>query len=178
MGKLSESRIKSLRKQRAKGISVIEIAKKENLTYNQVYYHTGLLDLALSQGYASQREYVNYQTRQKINPETGKEYASRSEYDEYLAKRRGFKSRREYREYLAKIKQNKKQNKELSDLIRKKLKKTGKDQKDLAEEIGVSRQMVSIYLQGKSIPKNDILKKLSKAIEVPYKILEDILEED
>nr|MBI4156466.1 helix-turn-helix domain-containing protein [Candidatus Woesearchaeota archaeon] len=178
MPKLSESRIKSLRKQRAKGISVVEIAKKENLTYNQVYYHTGLLDLALSQGYASQREYVNYQIRQKINPETGKKYASRSEYDEDLAKRRGFKSKSKYQEYLAKIKQNKKQNKELSDLIREKLKKTGKDQKDLAEEIGVSRQMVSIYLQGKSIPKNDILKKLSKAIEVPYKILEDILEED
>jgi len=40
-------------------------------------------------------------------------------------------------------------------------------QGDLAKKLGVSRQMVSLYLSGKRMPGLDIVEKFSLALELP-----------
>jgi transcriptional regulator with XRE-family HTH domain len=57
------------------------------------------------------------------------------------------------------------------------LKNLGKNQSWLAEEIGVTRQSVSLYVKGRSVPKDDLLQKLYSSLDVQYGILDDLLED-
>ncbi|MEK6904614.1 MAG: helix-turn-helix transcriptional regulator, partial [Nanoarchaeota archaeon] len=59
---------------------------------------------------------------------------------------------------------------------KKRLEETGRNQSWLAGEIEVSRQMVSFYANGKNIPKNDVLKRIFKSLDVPYSTLDDLLD--
>ncbi len=58
-------------------------------------------------------------------------------------RKRGFKNSSEYQEHLAKERKHRPQNNELSNLIKTGLKEIDRNQSWLAEQIGVSRQMVS-----------------------------------
>lgn len=93
-----------------KGLSPAEIARQTGITYSTIYGMT--------------------MVRQRINPETGERFASRTEYQE------------------------------LSDLIKKRLKEIGRNQSWLAKETGITRQAVSIYTKGKGLPDGDLLRKL------------------
>ena len=92
-----------------------------------------------------------------------------TEYEEYLAQKRGFKTINEYNKHLAKQRSKRRDNIELKDLIHSYLKKFKKNQSWLAEKIGVSRQAVSFYALGKSIPKYETLDKLFNILEVKRK---------
>ncbi len=146
--------------------------------------------------YRSRGEYDDYQARQRTNPETDKSYRSKSEYDDYLARQRTnpetdmlfeslreyldfrarqrtnpetnrpFKSSRELRDYNARQRSQKERNRELSDFVKRRLKWIGLNQNWLAEKIGVSRQAVSLYVAGKSIPKGENLRNLLLALDI------------
>ena len=105
-------------------------------------------------------------------------FGSWNEYQKHLAKERGFGSLNEYREHLAKERANRNSNKELSYLIKTRLREIGKNQSWLADQIGVSRQAVSFYSQGKLIPKAEVLNRLFEVfgVERKSKTLEDIAE--
>ena len=118
-------------------------------------------DLARRKGFSSRGEYQTHLAKQKG-------FASHGEYLDDLAKQKGFSSRGEYKDDLAK-------RKELSDLIKKRLKELGQNQTWLSQQMGVSRQAVSYYVQGKVIPKGEHLPKLYSALEVPYNTLDDLL---
>ncbi|MDP3727934.1 MAG: helix-turn-helix transcriptional regulator, partial [bacterium] len=135
------------------------------------------------QPFASQTEYNNYHARQRTNPEIGKKFASLTEYQNYHSKQRTnpetgkkFASLTEYQNYHSKQRMKRPENQELSDLVKRRLKELGKNQSWLAEELGISRQVISYYVKGKSIPKGDILEKLYSSLDVPYKTLDDLLE--
>ncbi len=49
-------------------------------------------------------------------------------------------------------------------MVKKGLKELGQTQSLLAEKLGVSRQAVSLYIQGKSMPKGEKLEKLLEII--------------
>nr|MBI4157167.1 hypothetical protein [Candidatus Woesearchaeota archaeon] len=111
--RLSAKKIKSLQEQRHRGYSVSDIARKENLAPQKVYYHTGLLDYILSLGCMSRKDHRENLVRQKINPETGKNYRSMSEYNSYQARQRinpetkeNYESLNEYNDYQARQKIN------------------------------------------------------------------------
>ncbi|HIJ04741.1 MAG TPA: helix-turn-helix transcriptional regulator [Nanoarchaeota archaeon] len=134
--------------------------------------------------FASENEYNDYLIRQRTNPETGKLFASQNEYDDYHIRQRTnpktrklFASRTEYNDYHERQRTSRPENQELSDLIKKRLKELGRNQSWLAEEIEVTKQRVSQYVQGKSFPKEDVLQKLYSSLEVPYKTLEDFLDD-
>ena len=73
------------------------------------------------------------------------------------------------------VKQKRPENRELSDLIKRSLKKLGKNQSWLASQIDVSRESVSKYAQGKITPDREKLKRLFSALDVPYRTLDDLV---
>src|SRR3989339_782157 len=134
--------------------------------------------------FESLTEYNDYHSRQRTNPETGKLFESLTEYNDYHIRQRTnpktrklFASRTEYNDYHERQRTSRPENQELSDLIKKRLKELGRNQSWLAEEIEVTKQRVSQYVQGKSFPKEDVLQKLYSSLEVPYKTLEDFLDD-
>src|SRR3989344_3179588 len=141
-------------------------------------------DLARRKGFSSRGEYQTHLAKQKGFSSRGeyqthlakqKGFSSRGEYMDDLAKRKGFSSGGEYEDHLARQRQERPQNQELSDLIKKRLKELGQNQTWLSQQMGVSRQAVSYYVQGKVIPKGEHLPKLYSALEVPYNTLDDLL---
>ena len=123
------------------GLSPIEIARQTGVSYPSVYGLT--------------------RVRQRVNPETGQPFESRSQYQDYRERQ----------------KVNRPENQGLGGLIRRRLKNLGKNQSWLAEEIGVTRQSVSLYVKGRSVPKDDLLQKLYSSLDVQYGILDDLLED-
>ena len=63
--------------------------------------------------------------------------------------------------------------------LRKLRKKRGLSQKDLAEKLGyVSNSYISDIEKGVFLPSKEKLKKIAKALKVPFKKLEDMLFEE
>ncbi|MBS3082118.1 helix-turn-helix transcriptional regulator, partial [Candidatus Pacearchaeota archaeon] len=127
----------------------------------------------------------SYQARQRTNPETGQPFTSKGEYESYQARQRTnpetgqpFTSLTELKDYQARKARRRKVNRKLEELVSVSLNVLNKDLSWLAKEIGVSRQMTSLYSQGKSIPKPEILSKLFVALDTPFKTLDDLVNED
>jgi len=84
-----------------------------------------------------------------------KGFDSYRDHLERLAQGRGFASKNEYRKEMARRKQTKPKNKAVRDLINSKLQEIGKNQAWLARQVGLSRQSISMYAQGKVLPKDN-----------------------
>ena len=146
------------------GLSPAEIARQTDISYSSVYGLTRArqrVNPETGQPFESQSQYQEYTTRQRVNPETGQPFESQSQYQEYTTRQRV----------------NRPQNQGLSDLIKRRLKELGKNQSWLAEEIGVTRQAVSLYVKGRTTPTNDLLQKLYSSLDVTYETLDDLLED-
>jgi ribosome-binding protein aMBF1 (putative translation factor) len=115
--------------------------------------------LAKQRGFKNYGEYQEHLAQQKG-------FNSTREYQEHLAKQKGFNSYYEYQEHLARERSQRRENKELSSLIKSRLGEIGKNQSWLAENIGVSRQMVSNYIHGKSIPSDDKLNGIYEVLGI------------
>ncbi|MFC1742001.1 hypothetical protein ACFL3V_05690 [Nanoarchaeota archaeon] len=133
--------------------------------------------------FESRSQYEKYLARQRINPETGRPFRSRKQLRDYQVRQRinpetdrPFESQKQYQEYTAKQRQKRPENQELSDLIRKRLKKLGKDQAWLAGEMGITCQAVSSYVKCRHIPRKALLEQLFSALDVPYRTMDDLLE--
>ena len=149
------------------GLSLTEIARQTGISYASVYEMT--------------------RARQMINPETGEKFESNTAYREHLARQRinpetgeKFESLNQYNEHLARQRKERKENRELSDLVKTGLKKLGKTQSWLSEQLGVSRIMVNNYAQGNSVPKRERLEKLRSILNSNRnkgKSLDDLIED-
>src|SRR3989344_2138776 len=151
-------------------------------------YDTGLKpsEIAMQTGISYSSVYGLTKVRQRVNPETGEKFKSYGDYQDYLARQRvnpeteeKFKSYGDNQDYLARQRVN--QNKEQSDLIRGRLEEMGKNQSWLAEQLGVSKQAVSLYIQGKSKPRGERLDKLLRVLNINNrekpKTIDDLVEE-
>ena len=125
-----------------RGISSAKIARQTGVSYASVYGMT--------------------KVRQRINPETGEQFKSQTEYLEYLVRQR----------------KERKRNRELSDLVKTRLRKLGKTQSWLAQQLGVSKQAVNSYANSVSISQGENLNKLFVALEISDKpkSLDDLVE--
>jgi len=155
------------------GYSVKSIAHEVGLSYSAVYSLTKLLN--------------------RINPETGKPFSSRQEYERYIVLKKGFSSVNDYRKTLAQnngygsnndyrktlaIKRTQKpKNQCLGSLIKKRLLELGKNQSWLSNESGVPRQAISLYVLGRSFPSEETLQKILSSLDVSYETLEDLINE-
>ena len=171
-----------------RGISLAEIALQTGVSYASVYGMTKVrqrINPETGEQFKSQTEYLTHLARQRINPETGEQFKSQSERLDYLARQRinpetgeQFKSQTEYLEYLVRQRKERKRNRELSDLVKTRLRKLGKTQSWLAQQLGVSKQAVNSYANSVSIPQGENLNKLFVALEISDKpkSLDDLVE--
>ena len=162
-------------------LSVAEVARRTDVHYSTVWGYTAakkkgfasrgayLEDLAKKKGFASYGAYQEDLAKKKG-------FASYGAYQEDWAKKKGFASYGAYQEDLAKKRQQQPKNRELSDLITQRLKKMRKNQSWLAEQLGISRQVVSLYIKGSITPNGDSLKRLFSVIQVTHQTLNDLLE--
>ncbi len=170
------------------GASPTEIARQTAVSYSSVYglttvrargfrsVHKYQEDLARQRGFNSLAEYrmhisqgrgydSHHAYRVELVQEKG--FQSWHDYNEHLAQRQGFSSRHEYDESLALLRTERKENRDMSELITRRLRALDKNQTWLADQIGVSTQSVSNYAKGKSIPRADNLNRLLRVLEVP-----------
>jgi len=57
------------------------------------------------------------------------------------------------------------------------LEKKNKNQIWLAEELGISNQTVSNYINGINLPKKEYQQRLFEALDLPYQSIDDLIEE-
>lgn len=81
-------------------------------------------------------------------------------YHEHLAELNGYASRSEYQREADAARSQRKKYREVSKLVHDILRQQEKNQSWLANYLGVSRQAVSFYAQGKRMPSNNIYQKL------------------
>lgn len=159
-------------------ISVAEVARKTNVSYTTAYGHTRLV----KRGFKSWHEYMEYISKNKgftslheyRKHMAGKRFKSWNEYQKNTARKMGFSSLSEYNKNLAEKRKKRPVNQKLGILIKERLIKLGKEQKWLAEQLGVTEGAVTRYKIGEITPKNGLQERLFRLLEVPYRTLEDL----
>lgn len=181
--KIPAGKIEIMRKMYDKFLSVAEISRKTGVSHQTAWRYTE----ARERGFESYKKYLEhlankkgFASHEKYREDLAKKkgFASRSEYHKYLAEKKGFASCAKYNKYLTKKRQKRPENKVLRDLIKRRLKEIRRNQSWLSEEIGVSREIVSKYSHGKSIPNEERLERLFSTLDVPYRTLDDLLREN
>lgn len=119
---------------------------------------------------------ISYQTAMLLTTMREKGFKNSTEYQEHLAQQKGFKNLTEYDKHLAQERSTRKVNRKLSNLVQTKLKEMGRNQSWLAIELGVDRQMVSRYIHGRSVPIPETAQRLFSVLGLPYKNLEDLID--
>ena len=159
--KTSPETIRLIRRLASEGLPATEIARQTGVPYQLTWTYV--------QGFASLNKY-----REHLAQQQG--FASRNEYQEHLVKKKGFASLTEYREHLAEQRQSRPANQELSDIIKNGLKLLGQNQSWLARELGLSRQMVSNYIHGKYLPRQELLEKIQTVLRIDYRSIDGLVE--
>ena len=154
------------------GMSVMGISKETGVDYNKVYRKTRLLDFVKEKGYKSVKE---YQKAYRADLAKRKSYNSLTEYQEDLAKKQGYNSYKEYRKDLAEKKADYPKKKALAILIEGRLSDIDKSKQWLAEEIGVSRQMIYNYCHGLSLPSKEKAQKIANKLNMDYDTIDSLL---
>ena len=172
--RISEETKEKIEKLYAEGISMGNIAWQTGVSYSSVYGLTRARQRTnpdTGKQFESRIEYEKYNARQRTNPDTGKQFESHKKYLEYRTRQitnpdtgKQFESKTEYENYNARQRTKREKNKELSYLISEQLKRLGQTQAWLAEKLGFSRQTFSLYSQGKSLPKGEKLDQLLEII--------------
>ena len=147
-----------------KGFTYQEISDLFGVSENTIYGATRLRDRInpeTGKPFASFTEYQRYKATQRINPETGKPFASRKDYNSYRANQR--KSRKECRK--------------LSELIKLRLDFLDETQSWLAKQVGVSQSDISRYVSRGHIPREEVFQKICVVLQAPYKNLDELVED-
>ncbi len=147
--KLKEEKKTEISNLYKQGLSIEKIAMKTNVPASSVYELTRLKE----RGFDSYSKYNQY--RIKLNG-----YNSCGEYEEELARLKGFESKTKYFKYLAEKRAKRRKNVSFSIFLKKALKDLNKNQSWLAKQLGVSDQLMSIYVHGRSIPNQEKFEKL------------------
>lgn len=136
--------------------------------------------------FVTRHEYSVYLATHKINPDTGKLFSSHTEYQQYHATHRinpdtgrRFASITEYQKYMMqKNKKDKPQRARLSKLITIGLEALGENQNWLARQAEVPRQRISDYVNMRCLPKPEVQKRIFRALELPYKSIEEFIKDN
>ena len=154
------------------GMKVSDISKETGVDYNKVYRKTRLLDFVKEKGYKSVKE---YQKAYRADLAKRKSYNSLTEYQEDLAKKQGYNSYKEYRKDLAEKKADYPKKKALAILIEGRLSDIDKSKQWLAEEIGVSRQMIFNYCHGLNLPSKEKAQEIANLLGLSYRTIDDLI---
>ena len=136
------------------GLPVKNIAREAGVSHTTAWIYSA----AKKGGFESCYDYQRSLARKRG-------FESLSKRREYSARERGFESHYEYLEDLAGKRQERLENRELGELIKSRLKELGRTQLWLAEQVGISKQLMSLYALGKVTPKKNVLEKLYSVLE-------------
>lgn len=167
MRKLSLSEITAIKSLRQRRITKSELAEMVNISESRIAHlpdkpkndYEHLKYSVILRGYESVQDYRNHLARERGHHNS-------FSYQEHLVKEKGYASLHEYREHLALKRRERPQNKKLSELIKKKLKKLRRSQSWLSRKVGVSREAISKYVQGNNYPRENVRKRIYSALEV------------
>ena len=171
-----------------RGKSRREISTKLQISYPMVWmitnpetkhfetYNQYIESLRAKAGCNSAREH-----QERIAQRRG--YSSIEDYLEELREdrecnkklRKIVESEQEYKKLLTEKRSNKKRNQLLRSFMERGMKRTKKSISDLWRETGISKQMVSQYVQGNSIPNEERLTKLLQAFGMPSSSFKELL---
>ena len=166
------------------GMKVSDISKETGVNYQTVYAQTKMVDELKEKGYNSYTEYRNdlakkkgYNSYTEYRNDLAKKqgYNSYTEYRKDLVKKQGYNSRTEYEKDLAEKRADNVKNKTLALLITGRLSDMGKSQKWLAEEIGVSRQMIFNYCHGLNLPSKEKAQEIANLLGLSYRTIDDLI---
>lgn len=146
------------------GKSYDEIASITNTSRKTAWVYSNIKRMGLK----SHTDYETHLIKRKG-------YRSRAEYAEAKAKERGYKKLAGYSKSLAEERQQKDANIAFSCFLAERIKEQGINQAELARQLGVSKQAVSMYVQGKMLPCEEKLKKVFSVLGVNYKTIDDLL---
>ncbi len=90
------------------------------------------------------------------------------------AAERDFASRNDYERFLNERRQGRQYNIELSCLIEERLLVIGRSQYWLAGKLGISKSAVTLYVQGKRMPREVMYRKLLNELGLPYISLDEL----
>lgn len=192
LSKEQEQKIDNLYEQ---GITVYRIVKQMNLPYSTVYTRTRLKE----RGFKGVTNYLKFRAKKKgyKNPHEYHKALLKKNYKQtpherkvFLAEQAGFKSRYERLKSQALKKgttlknvlkegrnRRKKRNKEISDLVKKRLEELDITGRELAQKLETNPHTTYNYVRGIiKIPKK-LLPKLAKAIDINYSELERVYRE-
>jgi hypothetical protein len=169
----------------AENVPISEIARTAKVSNMTVYGLTKLtkkINPETGTPFESLSQYHDYLIRQKLNPETGLPFKSSGQYNSYLVAHRKnpetgflFETMGQYITYIQNRRLSDPSNAELGNLVKRKLLELQKSQSWLSKQLGVSRQAVSGYIQGRYAPSVEVLENLSSVISVSYRDLETLV---
>ena len=99
-------------------------------------------------------------------------------YRNYRVKQNGFETYAKYQKCTAEKRQKRKKNRKLSGIIKEKLIELDRNQSWLARRIEMNIGTVSKYANGILFPSKEVLMRISKAIDIPEKTLEELISEN
>ena len=123
---------------------------------------------------AEQKGFISVQDHQTARAKE-KGFESLQDYRNHWAQQQGYGSIQEYEKYRAGERQD--INKELSTMLRQRLSELGQTQKWLAEQVRATQGAVSRYISGEMKPRKRLQERLCKALKLPYKTIDDLLQE-
>lgn len=124
----------------------------------------------LKVSYSTARRYVERPRQLKRS-----NFATRSQYRDALARRKGYNSDAHYEEALALERQSRPENIAFSTLLRDSLGKKGKSDYWLAKIMDLSEKMIYKYLQGISLPSSANFQRLSELFGWSYESIDDLV---
>lgn len=138
-----------------KGYSLRMIADESNASFDYVYCHVGI--------------------KRRTNPDTGRKFSGRAEYEDYLCRRRlcededrFFTSRADYQQFMAKKRATEPVYIAFSTFLKEGLKRLDKNAAWLARQADLTREMVSRYVNAKAIPKDEKLNRILLALGIDH----------
>lgn len=161
--RLSKETIQKLRMLYEEHLTPADISRKMRIPYSTAYLYTQVFYKNLK----SPGEYQVWCARRK-----GFSYP---EYRDYLARGKGFATYFKQRDYLFERNQKKGANRRLSNILKQSLKERGR-QAWLAREVNIHEKEVFLYKNGSKIPNKELLGQIFNALNLPYKTLDDILQ--
>ncbi len=124
--------------------------------------------LVQQRGFASINEYREHLAQQR-------DFASLNEYWEHLAQQMGFASLNEYKKHQAQQRQKRPQNRELGNLVKRRLRELGKTQSWLAEQLEITEGAVSRYVSGETTPRKRRQGRFFEVLGLPYSTIDEVV---
>lgn len=176
---IKPTKFEQVKKLHEKGFSAVEILDKIDISEGTLRSYL----LMIQRGFNSPIESLTEFTKKN-------NFSSYSNYLDHMAKKQGFNSyhertksriiKRGYKSVFQCIKQRslinaqKPFNKNFSSLIQNKLNELNENNSWLANEIKVSRQSVSKYVKGETLPKPSVMMRIVKVLNLGYRTIQDL----